>query len=291
MPASNLPKKILHFVGREDYLNLIESVYLKEKNKKIVVLSSFAGTGKTTLANEFGYQYRDKQPAKCSIVYWIKSDNNNADNEFKELALDLQIKLNEKQMNDPKYIAKQIKNKIYLIDYNILFIFDNCDAFNQIDEYITMLSDLKNTKILITTRDSTLIENLPADTSEHIILEPFELDQSIEYLSRNLKDKVNNKTKLKQLLDLFDLSSEKIRPHVLNLLIAFVKLKVNPFRSFESMIDEINNNREKTHNNSIIDTAMFDSLVENVSLGILSSMVHFLTPILFKLKCMNIFSK
>ena len=95
MPASNLPKKILHFVGREDYLNLIESVYLKEKSKKIVVLSSFAGTGKTTLANEFGYQYKDKQPAKYSIVYWIKSDNNNADNEFKELALNLQIKLNE----------------------------------------------------------------------------------------------------------------------------------------------------------------------------------------------------
>ena len=121
-------------------------------------------------------------------------------------------------------------------------------------------------------------------------LEPF-ANQSIEYLSRNLKDKVKNKEKLKQLLDLFDLSSEKIRPNVLNLLIAFVKLKVNPFRSFESMIDEINNNREKTHNNSIIDTAMFDSLVENVSLGILSSMVHFLTPILFKLKCMNIFLK
>ena len=95
MPASILPKRILNFVGREEYLKNIETIYLEE-NKNTVCLSSIAGTGKTTITNEFGYQFKSKQSSNSSFVYWVKSDNNNADNEFKQFALDLEINLDKK---------------------------------------------------------------------------------------------------------------------------------------------------------------------------------------------------
>ena len=52
-----------------------------------------------------------------------------------------------------------------------------------------MLSDLENSKIIITTRDGTMIEKLNENSSVQISLEPFEEKESIDYLEQNLKKK------------------------------------------------------------------------------------------------------
>ena len=56
LPANNFPKCVANFVGRELYLEGIEAAFSNE-NKKLVILSSMPGTGKTTLAIKFGYRF------------------------------------------------------------------------------------------------------------------------------------------------------------------------------------------------------------------------------------------
>ena len=56
-----------------------------------------------------------------------------------------------------------------------------------------MVSDLVKCKVLITTRDATLAEN--EKDAKHIQLEPFEEEESIEYIMNELK---LLKTKMKQ---------------------------------------------------------------------------------------------
>ena len=51
LPGSDLPTRNRNFVGREQYLEDIESAFFKE-DKKIILISSFPGTGKTTLADK-----------------------------------------------------------------------------------------------------------------------------------------------------------------------------------------------------------------------------------------------
>ncbi len=72
--TSELPTRTINFIGREIILKQIEKNFF-ELNKQIVVVSSFSGTGKTTVANEFGYQFLEKNPD--SYAYWMKSDENN----------------------------------------------------------------------------------------------------------------------------------------------------------------------------------------------------------------------
>ena len=74
-----MPVRTNRFVGREQYLKDIELAFASE-NKKIIVLSSFPGTGKTTLANEFGYRFTEKSINKKKSVFnkfsrnipWVK---------------------------------------------------------------------------------------------------------------------------------------------------------------------------------------------------------------------------
>lgn len=75
-------------MGREKFLERINASFSKD-NKKIIVLSSFAGTGKSAIANQFGYMFNDKD--ECNYVYWMKSDANNLESEFKIFATELQI--------------------------------------------------------------------------------------------------------------------------------------------------------------------------------------------------------
>ena len=76
LPASNLPTRIENFVGRISILNKIDE-YIFEKKKQIIIFTSFAGTGKTSIANRYGYMFLKKN--KNNFFYWMKSDANNLD--------------------------------------------------------------------------------------------------------------------------------------------------------------------------------------------------------------------
>jgi hypothetical protein len=252
-----LPVRTNRFVGREKYLKDIESAFSNE-NKKIIVLSSFPGTGKTTLANEFGYRFTEKS-FNNHLVYWIKSDGNNSDYYFENFAkFDLHIDLN--QNNDKQFIIRQIKNKLNRTTENILFIFDNCDNYQSIEDYVVMISTLKHFKILITSRNSILIEKMNPDESKQIFLEPFNENECIQFIMNSFSIK---KEESKGLLKLLETQSDELkRPNDLIKLIAYVKLNLKAFQKITiKFINELNENRResKTH---ISDDYIFELIIK-----------------------------
>ncbi len=99
-----------YFIGRTNYFEKIESAISIEK-KKIIILSSVTGSGKTSLANEFGHHFK-KKSFNNHYVYWIKSDGKNSDIEFQNFAKnDLMININERKMFEKKFIINEIKKK------------------------------------------------------------------------------------------------------------------------------------------------------------------------------------
>ena len=128
LPASDLPERTKNFIGRENYLKVMEDTFYSSVNKNIIVLRSFPGTGKTTLAKEFGYKFKRKS-FNDHFTYWVKSDGSNANDYFQKFAqYNLGIHLDRKSKNNQDLLIKQIKNKLIGTTCNVLFIFDNFAA-------------------------------------------------------------------------------------------------------------------------------------------------------------------
>lgn len=229
LPVSILPNRPIHFIGRENIINEMSKAY--QNSKQIIILCSYAGTGKTTIANEFGHMFTKKK--KGNYAFWMKSDERNLDTEFENFAVDLGIV--DKQPSR-KAMIKRVFSKITQFDsqHKILFIFDNCDNYEDIENYLTFIPE--NVFILITTRDFTMVNNLNDKNTKQFFLEPFEEHDCIEYLKKNFGDSADYQD-LKSLLDLIDISSGKIRPYVLNRLTAFVKIKTE-LKSLKTFINE-----------------------------------------------------
>ena len=139
LPANDLPGRIENFTGRESILERINKAFVENKNK-IVVLSSYAGIGKSSIANEYACQFIAKQ--SDHFAYWMKSDGNNIDLEFEKFAKYCQINRND--VESKQEFTRRLKNKLFDLNEKILFIFDNCDNPQSISSYILMCSFLKN---------------------------------------------------------------------------------------------------------------------------------------------------
>jgi ATP/maltotriose-dependent transcriptional regulator MalT len=120
LPASKLPTNIRNFIGREKYLKKIKEAFTLN-NKKIVVLSSMSGIGKSSIVTQYGYNFKSN-----GFVYWI--DCNNVESEFSSFSSDLGI--------EEKLSIELIKAKLQNIvknnlkeNLNFLFIFEFCCAF------------------------------------------------------------------------------------------------------------------------------------------------------------------
>lgn len=73
-------------------------------------------------------------------------------------------------------------------------MFDNCDEYPSVKDYVNMLTDLVNFKILITTRDENLVNNFKKDVSKVIHLEPFDKSECTEFISKKLEDLINEES-------------------------------------------------------------------------------------------------
>lgn len=263
-----------YFIGRTNYFEKIESAISIEK-KKIIILSSVTGSGKTSLANEFGHHFK-KKSFNNHYVYWIKSDGKNSDIEFQNFAKnDLMININERKMFEKKFIINEIKKKIQNAQENILFIFDGCDDYLNIKDYVSMVSVINRYTILITTQCSNLIEasikshsfeNCPnSDETLEICLEPFEENESIEFIMKHpkIKDlKIKNKAEARELVNLLDLPQDlKIRPFVLNKLITYINLKKKPFQLVNGLLENLKQT-PKNLKQDILDDTIFKMLTE-----------------------------
>ena len=202
------------FVGRQIFLKEIDSAFDKTN---IVVLYGEKGIGKTQLALEYAYLFKEK---KKEYVHMIEKNDD--------------VVLNTNKMH---------KLTEYLNDLNqkgkkVLLIFEILDKYNEI---IEKLCDLPNVFILITktNEDKCLSEQLPS--AKIIQLKPFNNDESITYIKKQLEDKIKTnllkEKELEDLINLFDFSSNDTLPRSLDKLIEIFNF--NPIVSPQKKIENI----------------------------------------------------
>ena len=106
MPPSKLPNRFENFIGRQKYLDQINSAFTIE-SKQVIILSSFAGTGKSSIANEIGHRLNEKYLNQ--FVYWIRSDEHNLEEEFRKLAFDLKVIFTKKNRRIVKILFEKFE--------------------------------------------------------------------------------------------------------------------------------------------------------------------------------------
>ena len=267
MPPSKLLNRQLNFIEREEYVQQIQSAFEKE-DKQIVILSSFSGTGKSSVANQIGHIYNESSLSQ--LVYWMSSDATNLDEEFRRFAFDLKAINEEEKIKKPiDYIINQIAFKLGLNHKNeqFLFIFDNCDSIRNTQEYLELImqdSALKNIKFLITTTIGSPFHEFDSVTqgkikncTQTIEIEPFDEKESINFVKSNLNDAISDETELNELISVLGLKQGKQRPVTLDKLIALLKLKLNSSHDFKALIEEFKLNKWQTE-------ALNDELFENL---------------------------
>ncbi len=209
-----------------------------------MIVSSFSGTGKSALANEFGYIFK-----KFGYVYWMESD---LDLEFKSFAESLSIEANNHKVED---LINKIRFKLNnSSNEKFLFIFDNYIQSENFDCYVDQLSQLENVFILITTIDTNVVEKLKERfkiNSKSFNLEPFSLEESENFVKTQLKEKINDENELNKFVSLFDFSG-MTKPCVLTELVDFVKSKINIVSPFNLVYKEILEKKNQEFNHMIL---------------------------------------
>ena len=266
LPPSKLLNRNKEFIGRKEYLDQIEEAFTKE-NKQIIILSSFQGTGKSSIANEIAHRFNKR--SFNQFVYWMRSDEDNLDEEFRQFALDLEVitedeklKMSTEKIVDK--IARKIKPRIDLRE-EFLFIFDNCSSIEKTKEYFNLIiqdSSLTNVKFLITTTVGSPFEDLQSimgyieKRSKNIEVKPLNKEESIDFIKFNLKDAMKEDNKLNELINSLDIQDE--RPVTLIKLIALIKLKLKSTDDLSNLIEELKLNKRPLY---AFDTELFENLI------------------------------
>ena len=265
LPSSKLLKRNLNFIGREEYLNQIEKAFIEEK-KQLIILSSFSGTGKSSIANEIGHRFNER--FLNHFVYWMRSDDNNFDEEFRQFAFDLKLITEDEKLKKPTgYIMKKIELKLKSNHLNeqFLFILDNCDSIEKTKEYFDFIiqdSAFKNVKFLITTTIGSPFNELESimgyirEFSQNVIIQPFDREESVNFVKWNLKEEIKNETELDEFISLLDIQSG--RPETLNKIIALFKLKLSTKNNNRSLKEELKLNKRQFN---ALENELFENLI------------------------------
>jgi tetratricopeptide (TPR) repeat protein len=232
LPASNFPNLHKNFIGREEYLKEMNSIFFSNNdrnNKKTVVLSSFEGYGKSSIALKYAQEFKLN-----GFVYWIKSNKNNSDLELLSLASDIGIYFqNSKEKQNSDFVITTITNKLKNLNKRILFIFDNYDdESSNTMKYIIKLTEITNVFILITTTFFEFKEK--NNCLKFLFLQPFSEKETNDFIRSNLKE--INDSDLNQLTKKIDLNNK--RPYILNKIVSEIKLKYEN-KSLQSILDEL----------------------------------------------------
>ncbi len=264
MPPSRLLNHNKNFIGRKEYLKQIDSAFTKQ-NKQIVILSSFSGTGKSSIANEIGHILNDR--SFNQFVYWMASDENKLDEKFRQFAIDLKVLTEEEKVKEPiEHIIEKIELKLRSnhMSEQILFILDNCDSIKNTTKYFDLIlndSAMKNIKFLITTTIGSPLDELDTimdyirNLVQHIIIEPFKKEESVSFMKLHLKEQIKDESELNEFIGLFDIQNE--RPLTLNKVIALIKLKLESNKDLKSFKEDLKSDRKKI---DTLDNLFFESL-------------------------------
>jgi tetratricopeptide (TPR) repeat protein len=173
----NVPhRRNFYFTGREDILARLYTILRDHKAialNQAQAISGLGGIGKTQIAIEYAYRYRDHYQA----VFWINASSRDAFSaDF--MALATLLGLPEQREQDQDIVVRAVKR--WLSSGNRwLLVLDNLDDLALIDEYLP--PDAAG-DVLITTRLQTL-----GTVAHSIEVEKMGLDEGVAFLLRRAK--------------------------------------------------------------------------------------------------------
>jgi tetratricopeptide (TPR) repeat protein len=180
-----------YFTGRDQELDQIYSFFVASKSNDIcsLALVGMGGIGKTQLAIEYAYRYKDQY----SAIYCFQADDRDLLlYSIAEVAEQLIPK--QSNHNNPKIVAKNFKHYLET-QSGWLLIVDNADDYSIVKEFLPKSGD---GCILITTRSSQL-----DSTINQIVISPLLPNESKLLLLRRAEQ-------LKHIADLSQIKPEEI---------------------------------------------------------------------------------
>jgi len=203
----------LYFIGRINELNKIDEIF---KTKQFAYIHGRSGCGKTQLALKYSKIARESN----YIIRWIR--NKEIYQSFIELAEELKINISNKtsfeeliktiKMNLNKFAQENKKNIMFFID-NLVYESED-ESLNEFHHLINGF-DTKNIKLLVTTKDQSIINKLNKEHSyEKVPLDLFTLQDCLDFIDIKLdKDSIHkafSKTEWKDLFKIISLKTDKI---------------------------------------------------------------------------------
>src|SRR6266567_4656078 len=149
-----------YFVGDENLLSGMHDRLVAQKERtSILTVSGIGGIGKTQLALEYAYKYRDDYRA----VFWLRADTlEQLDEDLENLGNLLQVPETHRRKPNQQYIINETKG--WLRSHpRWLLVLDNVDEKVKIK---SLLTELEGGHVLMTTRTqifADLAQNLPLD--------------------------------------------------------------------------------------------------------------------------------
>ncbi len=165
------------FTGRKEILERLHTILTRPKQiPHASIISGLGGIGKTQVALEYLYQYREIYKA----IFWMKADSNQT---LLSCIVDSAKVINIIDKNREQTIAKFIN---WLKDYHdeYLVVIDNLDNPEDINFVYNFISQISsnNSHIIITSRISSSMQEIPC-----IQIEQMNIEESILFLLRRIE--------------------------------------------------------------------------------------------------------
>ena len=209
------------FIGRDDEIKKIEEILA---NKNSVIISAFAGTGKTRLAKQLGHLYQSKNEV---VVRWFNCEKlDTFEEEFKRFAK-LLLKT-EFIGDDLSLVIQKVNIKMKSHKKKFLFIFDNVEQYKEINKkkglypQNVLLNMPKNKYlVIITSRISSLTNEF-----ETVTIKPFKMIDAKNYLMKNSKENITD-LELQNLFKFFNINNSKENDEILPIKLFLVVKNIN----------------------------------------------------------------
>jgi tetratricopeptide (TPR) repeat protein/KaiC/GvpD/RAD55 family RecA-like ATPase len=267
--VQDLMPRVVPFIGRTQILKTISE---EMKTKQIVVLAAYGGTGKSTLANEFGYKYAENADNndRVSILVHCETRDKVYD-DMKKMALRLKIDISNKEI--AKKLFYHVRAELNELNQSFLFILDNAEKYEDIDAFLKEFSQFKSEKckFLMTTRNKSILEKRDFENDQKCILtiDSFNLEEAKEYIHKYL-DKIKNMSDAERenLISVVKYD-DKILPLKLKLTVNYINDNLVDYECLNDCVEFIRT-QSSARKEVEVESYLFKALYKTKSLSILA---------------------